>query len=123
MRTDLLPLLPDRTLRMTRTADREYEIKLTGTGSPAPAVNRVDMILERCARPDGPVGVPSDEVDLVGFEPVTGVPAWQRQGFPSSPEPERVGLSPVLKEWKSNLFVPPAAGPVPDTGPRGGVLP
>lgn len=106
--TDLVPLLPDRTLRVTRKADREYEVKLTGIVSPAPAVNRVDMILERCTQPGG---VPADEVDLIGFETVTGVPAWQRQGFPRSPEPRRVGLSPVLKEWKSEYFVPPDAGP------------
>ncbi|MEU3490621.1 hypothetical protein [Streptomyces massasporeus] len=103
-----MPPLPDRTLRVTRKADRQYEFKLTGIVSPAPAVNRVDMILERCTQPGG---VPADKVDLVGFETVTGVPAWQRHGFPRSPEPKRVGLSPVLKEWKSEFLVPPDDGP------------
>ncbi|MFF0000919.1 hypothetical protein [Streptomyces avermitilis] len=111
VRTDLVPLLPDRTLRVTRTAGGEYEVKLTGTVSPAPAVNRVDMILEHCTQPGGPGGVPADKVDLVGFDTVTGVPAWQRQGFPRTPEPKRVGLSPVLKEWKSEYLIPPDAGP------------
>ncbi|MFE1947132.1 hypothetical protein [Streptomyces massasporeus] len=92
---------------MTRKADRQYEFKLTGIVSPAPAVNRVDMILERCTQPGG---VPADKVDLVGFETVTGVPAWQRHGFPRSPEPKRFGLSPVLKEWKSEFLVPPDDG-------------
>lgn len=106
VRTDLVPLLPDRSLRVTRSANR-YEVRLTGPVSPAPAVNRVDMILELCTQPGG---LPADQVDLIGFDTVAGVPAWQRADL-RRPEPKRVGLSPVLKEWKAEYFMPPDAGP------------
>ncbi|MFF8449475.1 hypothetical protein ACF06Q_17525 [Streptomyces leeuwenhoekii] len=127
VRTDLLPLLPDRTLRVTRLADR-YEVRLTGAVSPAPAVNRVDMILERCIQPGG---LPADEVDLVGFGTVAGVPAWQSANV-RAPEPRRVGLSPVLKEWTEQFWLPPHSGPyrvrvrevelIPNKEPRPGAF-
>ncbi|MFD8519255.1 hypothetical protein ACFV2D_04440 [Streptomyces capillispiralis] len=106
VRTDLVPLLPDRSLRVTRLADR-YEVALTGSVSPAAAVNRVDVILERCTRPGG---LPADEVDLIGFDPDTGVPAWRSTAV-HSPAPKRAGLSPVLKEWTTEFFLPPDPGP------------
>ncbi|THA30102.1 hypothetical protein [Streptomyces sp. A1547] len=127
VRTDLVSLLPDRSLRVTRLADR-YEVKLTGPVSPAPAVNRVDMILERCSQPGG---LPADKVDLIGFDTVDGVPAWQRADV-RRPEPKRVGLSPVLKAWTAEFFLPPASGPfrvrvrevefIPNKDPRPGAF-
>ncbi|MET7293105.1 hypothetical protein ABZS79_13370 [Streptomyces griseoloalbus] len=127
VRTDLVPLLPDRTMRVTRFPDR-YEVRLTGPVSPAPAVNRVDMILERCT---GSAGLPADKVDLIGFDTVAGVPAWQRAAV-NKPAPKRVGLSPVLKEWTSEFFLPPDSGPfrvrvrevefVPNKEPRPGAF-
>ncbi|MGC9376574.1 hypothetical protein [Streptomyces sp. MH13] len=106
VRTDLVPLLPDRSLQVTRLADR-YEVKVTGAVSPAPAVNRVDVILERCALPGG---LTADQVDLVGFGPGADVPAWQSTEL-RRPEPKRVGLSPALKEWKSEFFGRSGPGP------------
>ncbi|MEU2061293.1 hypothetical protein [Streptomyces sp. NPDC013455] len=106
VRTDPMPLFPDRTLRVTRLA-AAYEVRLSGPVSPAPAVNRVDMILERCTQPGG---LPADKVDLIGFETVAGVPAWQSVNV-RRPEPKRIGLSPVLKEWKAEFFLPPGPGP------------
>ncbi|MGW0314032.1 hypothetical protein [Streptomyces flavidovirens] len=127
VRTDLIPLLPDRTLRVTRLANA-YEVKLTGSVPPAPAVNRVDMILERCTQPEG---LPADKVDLIGFDTVAGVPAWQSTNV-RRPEPKRVGLSPVLKEWRAEYLMPPNAGPfrvrvrevefVPNKEPRPGAF-
>ncbi|KOG42818.1 hypothetical protein AQJ84_38820 [Streptomyces resistomycificus] len=106
VRTDLVPLLPDRSLQVTRLVDR-YEVKVRGSVSPAPAVNRVDMILERCAQPGG---LTADQVDLVGFDTVADVPAWQSTDL-RRPEPKRVGLSPTLKEWKSEFFKRVDPGP------------
>jgi hypothetical protein len=127
VRTDLVPLLPDRSLRVTRFADR-YEVKLTGPVSPAPAVNRVDMILERCPQPGG---LPADKVDLIGFEGATGVPAWQSAAV-HKPAPKRAGLSPVLKEWTTEFFLPSDSGPfrvrvrevelIPNMEPRPGAF-
>ncbi|MGW7081705.1 hypothetical protein [Streptomyces sp. NPDC054866] len=101
IRTDTVPLLPDRTVRVTRLADR-FRVTLTGTVTQASAVNKVDMVLERCLAPSG---VTPGQVDLVGFgTAATGVPAWHRVDL-RSPSPKKVGLS-REREWTSE-FVPP----------------
>lgn len=106
VRTDTVPLLPDRALRVTRLPDR-FEVKLTGLVSPAPAVNRVDMILERCRIPGG---APADQVDLIGFDTSPAdVPAWHRVDL-RSPSPQRVGLSSRVKSWTSEFRPPPGPG-------------
>jgi hypothetical protein len=99
VRTDLVPILPERTLTVTRKADR-YTVKLSGPISSATAVNRVDLSIERCRRPDG---MPAEQVDLVEVgDALDGVPAWKElTSFPLEP----AGLSPNL-HWASQVFLP-----------------
>jgi hypothetical protein len=107
VKTDMVPLLPDRTLRVTRFADH-FEVRLTGHVSAAEAIDRVDVVLERCQRPEG---LPADQVELIGFESGSDdVPAWIPVRF-QSPEPRPAGLSPTLKRWTSNIFPGPEPGP------------
>ncbi|MFJ4520732.1 hypothetical protein ACIP4Y_07215 [Streptomyces sp. NPDC088810] len=106
VRTDTVPLLPDRTLQVTRLAADRVQVKLTGVISPAPAVDRVDMVLERCRAPEG---VPADQVDLIAFDASpTGVPAWYRVDL-RKPVPKKVGLSRV-REWTSEFWLPQGTG-------------
>ncbi|AZP22689.1 hypothetical protein EJC51_45580 [Streptomyces aquilus] len=105
VRTDTVPLLPDRTVRVTRLADR-FSVKLTGSVSQAAAVNKVDMILERC---NAPIGVTPAQVDLIGFDATaTGVPAWHLVAL-KSPTPKKIGLTRV-REWTREFVPPPGPG-------------
>jgi hypothetical protein len=73
VRADTVPILPERTLTVTRK-EGAFEVKLVGVVSMATSVNRVDMVLERCRRP---AGLPAEAVDLIGFgAQADGVPAW-----------------------------------------------
>jgi hypothetical protein len=105
IKTDVVPLLPERTLYVTRQAGK-FEIKLVGAISSANAVNRVDVILERCRRP---AGMSAEQVDLIGFrDGPDDVPAWVP--FQSrSPAPTAAGLG-NLKQWTANFFIGPEWG-------------
>lgn len=105
IRTDLVPLLPERTLRVTRRTGK-FEVKLIGPVLAAKPAGRVDMILERCRRP---AGMPAEQVDLIAFDDAPdGVPAWVPSRV-SSPLPKAAGLPP-LKQWTSAFAVAPGAG-------------
>ncbi|MFD8949795.1 hypothetical protein ACFV0B_13165 [Streptomyces xanthophaeus] len=105
IRTDNVPLLPDRTVRVTRLADR-FIVKLTGSVPQAAAVNKVDMVLERCL---APIGVTPGQVDLIGFDPTaTDVPAWHQVDL-RRPTSRIVGLS-RMREWTSEFPPPPGPG-------------
>ncbi|MEO3787596.1 hypothetical protein ABGB12_30080 [Actinocorallia sp. B10E7] len=106
VKTDMVPLLPGRTLRVTRLPDG-FEVRLTGAVSAAPAVNRVDFLLERCRAPEG---MPADRVELIDLGPESStVPAWVFSHV-LSPVPKPAGLSPALKHWTSRFFVAPGTG-------------
>ncbi|MFC7760049.1 hypothetical protein ACFQY4_20010 [Catellatospora bangladeshensis] len=102
-RTDLVPVMPERTLTVTREADK-YTVRLSGPVSSATALNRVDLIIERCRRP---AGMPAEQVDLVEVgDVVSGVAAWTKLvSFPAKP----AGLSPNL-HWSSQVSLPNGPG-------------
>ncbi|MFE5858358.1 hypothetical protein ACFQ61_34720 [Streptomyces sp. NPDC056500] len=90
---------------MTRLANL-FQVKLTGAVSQSAAVNRVDMLLERC---NAPSGLTPSQVDLVGFATeATGVPSWRCVEL-RRPTPKAVPLS-RLKEWTSEFNPPPGTG-------------
>ncbi|WP_396908283.1 hypothetical protein [Mycolicibacterium sp.] len=74
VKTDSLPILPARTVRITRTSEG-FVVELTGKIAGTTAVNRVDFIIEQF---NGPDGVDSEEVDLIGVENPPGqVASWR----------------------------------------------
>src|SRR5262249_38344409 len=90
VRSDTVPILPERTLTVTRQ-DGAFEVKLVGVVSPAKSVNRVDMILERCRRP---AGVPAEAVDLIGVgAEADDVPARVKDGPVRAPRPSVTGAT------------------------------
>jgi hypothetical protein len=104
VRADTVPVLPERTLTVTRQ-EGKFEVKLVGTVSAAKSVNRVDMVLERCRRP---AGVPAEAVDLIGFgAQADGVPAWIKDFFlpvrPNAPFADNQSR----KQWKATFQVRP----------------
>ena len=104
VRADSVPVLPERTLTVTRK-EGAFEVKLVGVVSLAPSVNRVDMVLERCRRP---AGVPAEAVDLIGFgAQADGVPAWIKDSFvpvrPNAPSADNR----LRKQWKATFQVRP----------------
>jgi hypothetical protein len=104
VRADTVPILPERTLTVTRK-DGAFEVKLVGVVSQATSVNRVDMVLERCRRP---AGVPVEAVDLIGFgAQADGVPAWIMDFFrpvkPIAPWADNQ----LRKQWKATFQVRP----------------
>ena len=73
--TPFVPLLPERTLTVTRT-DGRVVVLLEGVGPSGPRPNRVDVLLERLV---APAGVPASDVELSASEkPTDGTPAWVR---------------------------------------------
>lgn len=77
VKTDSLPILPARTVRITRTSE-DFVVEVTGRISGATAVNRVDYIVEEFK---GPSGAVSEEVDLIGFDSHMGeVASWRKAG-------------------------------------------
>lgn len=74
VKTEMVPVLPDRTLTLKRSGD-QLTVVLAGLGSPfLPRQNRVDVILEHCVLPPG---ARADRVSLTAFDPPTdGTPAW-----------------------------------------------
>jgi hypothetical protein len=102
VRADTVPVLPERTLTVTRKAGA-FEVKLVGVVPDTRSVNRVDMVLERCRRP---AGVPAEAVDLIGFSPQPdGVPAWIQEFFipvrPNAPD----ASNQARKQWRATLPV------------------
>ena len=55
VRTDFVPLLPDRTLTVI-AGPGVVDVTLTGPSPLGPRPNRVDVVLERRLGPDGPAG-------------------------------------------------------------------
>jgi hypothetical protein len=104
VRVDTVPILPERTLTVTRK-DGAFEIKLVGVVSEAISVNRVDMVLERCRRP---AGVPAEAVDLIGFGAQSdGVPAWIKDlSLPVDPIAP-FAANQFRKVWKKTFQVRP----------------
>lgn len=103
-RADTVPILPERTLTVTRK-DGAYEVKLVGVVSLAPSVNRVDMVLERCRRP---AGVPAEAVDLIGFgAQADGVPAWIKDFFRQVQPTAPFADNQLRKQWKATFQVRP----------------
>jgi len=77
LKTDFVPLLPDRRLVVERLADG-LQVTLNGIGpaSSAGGPNRVDAHLERL---DAPRDVPANAVELAALGTDTdGLPAWRR---------------------------------------------
>jgi hypothetical protein len=104
VRADTVPILPERTLTVTRK-EGAFEIKLVGVVSLATSVNRVDMVLERCRRP---AGVPAETVDLIGFgAQADGVPAWIKDlSLPVQPTAPFADNQ-LRKVWKKTFQVRP----------------
>jgi hypothetical protein len=101
VRADTVPVLPERTLTVTRQ-DGAFKVKLVGVVSAAKSVNRVDMVLERCRRP---AGVPAEAVDLIGFgAQADGVPAWIKDFFVKVPANAPFADNQSRKEWKAPPF-------------------
>ena len=93
---------PERKLTITRQ-EGKFEVKLVGAVSSAKSVNRVDMILERCLRPDA---VPAETVDLIGFGTASdGVPAWVTDHPLQIRSPQPIGTT--SKQWTASFFVRP----------------
>ncbi|MFG2593175.1 hypothetical protein [Streptomyces sp. NPDC048438] len=74
VRTDMVPLLPDRALEVREEPDG-LRIALTGLSRGGNRPNRVFASVERCDAPDVP-GAPVDLTSLTGTPP--GFPAWER---------------------------------------------
>lgn len=73
IRTEMVPLLPERTLTVTQSG-ANITVMLDGLGPSGPQSNRVEAILETCTLP---AGVPASAVDLIASEPpADGTPAW-----------------------------------------------
>ncbi|WP_055625350.1 hypothetical protein [Streptomyces sp. JHA19] len=106
VRTDIMPLLPDRTVRVTRLANR-FQVTLTGPVARSGAGNRVDMVVERCSAPSG---VTPGQVDLVAGRgsAITDVPSWRCAWV------QEAKVKPVApgypKEWTSDIYPPPDTG-------------
>ena len=111
VKTDMLWLLPERTLRVTRHPDR-FEVKLIGEVPGAAAVNRVDVILERCHRP---AGMSVEQVDLIGFDTSPGdIPAWRKQFVQKAKPSGAASASGTVKHWTANIRIPVDAAPSDD---------
>jgi hypothetical protein len=52
VRTDFVPLLPDRTLTISVVDDIELRVRLDGIGPRGPRTNRVDVVIEKPVAPD-----------------------------------------------------------------------
>ena len=64
--TEMVPLLPDRTLSIARPALDTVEIRLEGLGPAGPQPNRVDLLVEQCVLPPGMV---ASAVELTALTP------------------------------------------------------
>jgi hypothetical protein len=101
VQTEMVQLLPDRSLTMKRSGDN-LSITLDGVGPASPRRNRVDVILERLA---GPPGHPADTFGLAALESTANfVPAWV-------PVPNQTHSS-TLGAGEIALQVPRGLGPL-----------
>lgn len=93
--TEMVPLLPDRTLTVTQEAGA-VEVLLAGLGPVGPQPNHVDLIVEQCMLPPG---LPASALELTSLAPSpTEVPAW------------------VLQNTVSGLLGTPLRAPLPPAG-------
>ena len=104
VRADTVPMLPERTLTVTRK-DGAFEVKLIGVVPDVISVNRVDMVLERCRRPPG---VPVEAVDLIGVgAEADGVPAWIKENIRPVAWTAPWADNRFRKQWKATFPVQP----------------
>ncbi|MGI4832327.1 MAG: hypothetical protein ACRYFK_02600 [Janthinobacterium lividum] len=81
--TEMVPLLPDRTLTVTQPVAGVVEVLLEGLGPIGPQPNHIDVIVEQCVLPPG---VPASATELTSLAPsLTEVPAWVLQSTVGGP--------------------------------------
>jgi hypothetical protein len=79
--TEMVPLLPDRTLTVNMFFEGILDVTLAGLGPAGPHPNRVDVIVEQCVLPPGML---SSAVDLTALAAAPGgIPAWVRRASTS----------------------------------------
>ncbi|NML65448.1 hypothetical protein HHL22_09550 [Hymenobacter sp. RP-2-7] len=83
VRTEPVPLLPDRTLTVTQPEAETVEVLLEGLGPVGPQPNRVDLIVEQCALPPEVAASATELTWLAAASPE--VPSWVLQGTVSGP--------------------------------------
>jgi hypothetical protein len=72
--TEMVPLLPDRTLTVDAFSEGFIQTTLQGLGPAGPRPNRVDVIVEQLVLPPG---MQASDADLTALDPAPdGVPAW-----------------------------------------------
>ena len=91
VRTEPVPLLPDRTLTVTQLAAETVEVLLEGLGPVGPQPNHVDLIVERCALPPQ---VPASATELTWLASSSPeVPSWVLQSTVGGPLGTRLRAS------------------------------
>jgi hypothetical protein len=76
VRTDAVPLMPDRTLSMWSRSGGRVVVRLAGIVPDRPAHNRVEVHVERC---DPPAGVDPESIEWTALgSPPDGLAAWIR---------------------------------------------
>jgi hypothetical protein len=74
VRTDFVPLLPDRTLTVAEVADQQLQVRLDGFAPAQPRQNRVDAVVEQRIGSDNvAIGLPVTVGDRAAWRPVTSV--------------------------------------------------
>lgn len=117
VRTDLVQLLPERTLTVDPSDPAAVAVTLAGLGPDGPNRNRVDVVLERA---DGEPGVEATSLEA----PDGGIAAWTvvaigSGGLGETISVPRQGAGERVRIREVELLAPPGQPPAPQAGAPG----